>query len=259
MQYYSVRQFCDMVGVPYSSLRYYERIGLLKPKQDKDNNYRCYTVEDAFLLNRFKKYRALGFEVKEALEIIDKDCNKDLVVKMNLLEKNLKEQFNLLQEQLKKVEEFKQHLTWFESDELFRIGQLEDKWFLPASEGLDFTVAKFDEFSKWVELLPVTTYCKRIRFESPLKIDYGISIDASNVSLLDEILLSNAEFMKGGKCLVFTSHKFKKGSDLNQSMNEVFEYMKEHQLTQIGDIYLEGVTLKNLDGMRLDFVFIPIL
>ena len=103
MKEYSVRQFCDMVGVLYSSLRYYERIGLIKPKQNTSNHYRSYTINDAFLLNRFKNYRAIGFEVKEALEIINKDCNQDLVQKIDRLEEELHAKMKLLQEQLKKM------------------------------------------------------------------------------------------------------------------------------------------------------------
>lgn len=259
MQYYSVRQFCDMVGVPYSSLRYYERIGLLSPKQDEVNNYRLYTVQDAFLLNRFKNYRALGFEVKEAMEIIKNDCNKDLAQKMNVLEENLKTQLVLIQEQLKKVEELKGNLTWLENDDVFRIEQLEDKWFLPASDGSDFTVAKFEEFSKWVDLLPTTTYCKRIKHQSTLKKDYGISINTSDSYLLDEELLVNADFIKGGRCLMFLSNKLKNNDDLDEGLKEAFRYMKEQNLTQTGDIYLQGATFKDREGMSLDFVFIPIL
>lgn len=36
---YSVKKFCDMIGVPLSTLRYYERIGLLDPKKNEKNNY----------------------------------------------------------------------------------------------------------------------------------------------------------------------------------------------------------------------------
>lgn len=52
-------------------LRYYERIGLLSPHQDEMNQYRRYTIEDAFKVNRFKMYRSLGFKVDEILDFIE--------------------------------------------------------------------------------------------------------------------------------------------------------------------------------------------
>lgn len=259
MKEYTVRQFCDMVGVPYSSLRYYERIGLLKPKQDTSNHYRSYTVNDAFLLNRFKNYRAIGFEVKEALEIINKDCNRDLVQKIDRLEEELHAKMKLLQERLKKIEKLKSDFKWLESDTIYRIGEMEDKWFLPASEGFDFTVAKFDEFSKWVELLPTTAYCKRIKHQEVLKKDYGISINISDAHLLEAELLQNAELIKGGKGLMFISHQLKGDACLEEGFKEAFTYMRQEGLIQNGDIYLEGSIFKSEGGIRPDVVFIPIL
>lgn len=259
MKQYSVRQFCDMVGVPYSSLRYYERIGLLKPKQDRLNNYRSYTVNDAFLLNRFKNYRAIGFEVKEALEIINKDCNRDLAQKIDRLEEELYTQMKLLQEQLKRIEKLKSDFKWLESNTTYRIGEMEDKWFLPASEGFDFTVAKFDVFSKWVELLPTTAYCKRIKHQEDLKKDYGISINVSDAHLLEPELLQNAELINGGKGLMFISHQLKGESCLEKGFKEAFAYMKQEGFIQNGDIYLEGTMFKSESGIRPDVVFIPIL
>lgn len=71
MNTYSASKFCDMVGVPYSSLRYYERIGLLKPRKDENNNYREYTPYDAFLLNRFKTYRSFKCYIRSSSRL----CN----------------------------------------------------------------------------------------------------------------------------------------------------------------------------------------
>lgn len=42
---YSIGEFSKMIGIPTSTLRYYESEGLLKPNRD-ENNLRIYTDYD---------------------------------------------------------------------------------------------------------------------------------------------------------------------------------------------------------------------
>ena len=42
---YSIGEFSKMIGLPVSTLRYYENEGLLKPDRD-ENNLRVYTDQD---------------------------------------------------------------------------------------------------------------------------------------------------------------------------------------------------------------------
>ena len=52
-------------GVPAKTIRYYESIGLIRPADRRDNNYRDYSETDIQTLRFISRARGLGFSVKE--------------------------------------------------------------------------------------------------------------------------------------------------------------------------------------------------
>ena len=54
-QQYTISRLAKAVGVPTTTLRYYERVGLLEPEDRTEGNYRLYTDES---LSRIKFIRA---------------------------------------------------------------------------------------------------------------------------------------------------------------------------------------------------------
>jgi MerR family transcriptional regulator, copper efflux regulator len=52
-------------GVPPKTIRYYESIGLIRPADRRDNNYRDYSEADIQTLRFISRARGLGFSVKE--------------------------------------------------------------------------------------------------------------------------------------------------------------------------------------------------
>lgn len=52
-------------GVSAKTIRYYESIGLIRPVDRRENNYRDYTEADVQTLRFINRARSLGFSVKE--------------------------------------------------------------------------------------------------------------------------------------------------------------------------------------------------
>jgi MerR family copper efflux transcriptional regulator len=52
-------------GVPAKTIRYYESIGLIRPADRRQNNYRDYSDIDVQTLRFISRARGLGFSVKE--------------------------------------------------------------------------------------------------------------------------------------------------------------------------------------------------
>lgn len=248
MQSYSVKQFCDMVGVPFSTLRYYEKIGLLNPEQDEKNKYRKYTLEDAFKVNQFKKYRAFGFAVDEALGLIICHDSNQLIQQINFKQQSIEQELSKLQEKYKKLNQLKENICLALEENHFKIVEKEDKVFLAASKDGMFSVTTYEEFSKWVEHLPVTSYSKVMRQETLLKeeyyIDYGISIDKSQIHLIKEELHSNAKIVKLGKCVCFFTTIQKGKIEDKKLFKSLNEFLEKNNLVINGDLYLEGVPIK---------------
>ena len=63
--HYTISQLARAAGVPLSTLRYYERAGLLSPTGRAHNNYRFYT-QDALQIVRFiRAAQATGFTLDD--------------------------------------------------------------------------------------------------------------------------------------------------------------------------------------------------
>ena len=51
--YFLISEFAKLRGININSLRYYEKLGILKPAYiDENTNYRYYSVEQISLLNK---------------------------------------------------------------------------------------------------------------------------------------------------------------------------------------------------------------
>lgn len=98
--YYKINEICKLYGIGADSLRYYEKIGVLNPKRDK-NSYRLYSLKDIYKLNIIRDLRQLDFSMQQIKDYLD--C-QSLDNTMALL----KEEEKLIQTQLSKLNATKQ-------------------------------------------------------------------------------------------------------------------------------------------------------
>lgn len=85
-------------NVSTQTLRYYDKIGLLKPKiVDENNGYRYYTIEQFEQLNTIKYLKFLGMSLNDIKEHFEK---RDIINVVKLLEKQNK----LTQKKIKELE-----------------------------------------------------------------------------------------------------------------------------------------------------------
>ena len=260
---YSAKEFSAMVGLPYSSLRYFERIDLLKPKKEA-NNYRSFTHFDAFKLNRFKHFRALGISVDDSLDIIEESNVDSIIEKLDERKTQIEEEILNLNKQLEGIKGTRNNLERVKSGEnKYEIKEVKDKVFIPASKGLDFTISKYDIFSKFVDMLPVTEYCSRIKHQyisdiDNIRKDYGISLDLEAAIEMGIDISNEGEILKMGKCLVYYTKNHNKNDKFIEFIEDALEYIKENNMKVVGDIYFNGVKLKYEDGSKGFIIYIPV-
>ncbi|MCI8560373.1 MAG: MerR family transcriptional regulator [Dorea sp.] len=68
--YYKISEISKLYGIGPDSLRYYERLGILKPKRDT-NQYRLYSLKDIYKLNLICDLRKLNFSMSQIKEYLD--------------------------------------------------------------------------------------------------------------------------------------------------------------------------------------------
>ena len=66
-----IKEFAELTGVTVRTLRYYDKIGLLKPSFiDQNNGYRFYDEKSLERMQEILFYRELDFSLKSISEIL---------------------------------------------------------------------------------------------------------------------------------------------------------------------------------------------
>ncbi len=123
-----------MYHVRHDTLRYYDKIGLLKPTLKKENGYRYYTIRDLELLEFILLSRQLDIPLKRLQEILNQGNIDDYIKLFSDHESFIEEKIKQLNELKKEVSRFKQKtiaMRNFENDELPEI---------PTYESIDKTL-----------------------------------------------------------------------------------------------------------------------
>lgn len=68
---YTVKELARLTGLTSRTLRYYDAIGLLRPRRDRENGYRLYGPEEVDRLQQILLYRELGLPLEEIRRILD--------------------------------------------------------------------------------------------------------------------------------------------------------------------------------------------
>lgn len=69
--YYKISEISKLYGIGPDSLRYYEKLGILKPRRDT-NGYRLYSLKELYKLNMIRDLRSLDFSMEQIKEYLDK-------------------------------------------------------------------------------------------------------------------------------------------------------------------------------------------
>lgn len=71
----TIGQLAREVGLPTTTLRYYERTGLLAPEDRSQGNYRLYSEESLHRLKFIKAATAIGFTLDDTRALLDAPGN----------------------------------------------------------------------------------------------------------------------------------------------------------------------------------------
>ncbi len=128
---YSTGEFAKMAGVTIRTIRYYDKIGLLKPTKILDNGYRRYCNQDLITLQRILCLKELGFSLEEIYPLIQDDDQdsflKSIQMQTTLIDQKIKH-LNNLKESLKATERLisKNNIAWDKIIELIKLSSIDE-------------------------------------------------------------------------------------------------------------------------------------
>ncbi|MGY3778512.1 MerR family transcriptional regulator [Isobaculum melis] len=69
---YTIKKLAQKVALPVSTIRYYERVGLLVPQRG-ENHYRYFTEADVLKIKYIKVMKYIGFTIEEIKRLLQLD------------------------------------------------------------------------------------------------------------------------------------------------------------------------------------------
>ena len=104
-----VSELAQQAGFSTHAVRYYARIGLLKPQRHPENRYKLFEFDDIHRLHFIRQAKMLGFKLNEIEKFLDQAYQGKSVCSdvRNILEQRIeqnKEEINQLQSKLKYME-----------------------------------------------------------------------------------------------------------------------------------------------------------
>lgn len=104
MRTYSTGQFAKLANVTERTIRYYDKIGLLKPSFVMENGYRKYTQSDLLKLQKILSLKHMGFSLEEIYPMVSKEQN---------IKESFSMQIDLLDSQIKHLQVIKDSMENF--------------------------------------------------------------------------------------------------------------------------------------------------
>ena len=108
--FYKISEISKLYNIGTDSIRYYERLGILKPRRDA-NGYRLYGLKEMYKLNLIRDLRKLDFSMEQIKEYLDKQCVSNTIAMLRHEEKYLCEQVKELKVRVGLIEERIQDLS----------------------------------------------------------------------------------------------------------------------------------------------------
>jgi|GEM_PF-1470178 len=93
---YTVGDLAEYFGVSKDTIRWYDRVGILSPSKNRDNNYRQYTREQLMAMNYIMRLRQMNLSLGEISELVNDSNVEHSLTVIQLQNKALKEEIERL-------------------------------------------------------------------------------------------------------------------------------------------------------------------
>lgn len=106
---YTISELAKSVGVPTSTLRYYERVGLLVPEGRSGGNYRLYSDASLHRLRFIRAAQAIGFTLDDVRTLLGSQDGRTAAC--SAVQTLILERLSAIEQQLKDLQAVQRVLT----------------------------------------------------------------------------------------------------------------------------------------------------
>ncbi|API92583.1 hypothetical protein J32TS6_17760 [Virgibacillus pantothenticus] len=229
-EYFTVKQFANMIGTTERTLQYYDRKGVLKPTSYTEHGHRLYTHADIFKAQKIVTLKYLGFSLKEIIEHLSENAGK-----------NMQE---TLEQQKKLLEEKREHL-----DHVIRTISRVEKITENNEIGSDLLLTIIHATTTerhteaWLAKHLSPTAVEQI-FMRHLSEEDRLAIEREAMTYIQQL----QQFYHQG----FLPHHVEVQRTIEQLMEYTVNMLGDELLEQIGELELEGEALFHFSFMSLE-------
>lgn len=117
-EYYQIGETASLMGITTQTLRFYDKIGLVKPiKIDSRTGYRYYAYEQFHFIDRIKYLQSLGMPLDDIKEVMLSKKVERLLPFLDQQKKVLEEEEKKIRHQIEMVDWYKDYFTYMERNE----------------------------------------------------------------------------------------------------------------------------------------------
>lgn len=244
---YTISEMASLLGVTTHTLRYYEKMGLIRPEVNEDTGYRYYTVTDTRRFNLCRELRAADFSLEECKELINSPTaeqtmelfghqieqlhRKQVLTELSLhFLENAKEQYQTLEEDSQRV--------WVQNyPEMWRLSFSQEE---EASNDKALQAEK----AEWLECMPAVRWVSRLprRVMEQFRVgrneyDYGLMVEAEAARRLGLRHTEHVELVCGGDYLTTIWKKDYRGSFGWDSLDALHDEIVRRGFRAVGETF----------------------
>ena len=159
--YYKIGEFANMMGVTADTIRFYEKMGIIKSVKDKNNNYRYFHDLDARNLLWSRWYRGIGISLPDVAKIMNSYSLDEIIETLRQREEELINEIKKNQQLLAKIDEIckrkddidslKDNCIIENSPAFYRLKQTTNNSLIPNN-------AKDSIINEWISMVPFTYF-----------------------------------------------------------------------------------------------------
>lgn len=101
--YYTIGEFSRLTGLPSTTLRYYDQLGLIRPEVVKDSGYRMYSGKQLLRWQFIRNLKCVGLSLEDIQLILESGDERQIIDKVG-------EHKRLIQNNLRLIENFERYM-----------------------------------------------------------------------------------------------------------------------------------------------------
>lgn len=259
---YKISDFSKLTGMSLKTLKHYEKLKILVPEVDNDNNYRYYNYYHCGRMLRSKCFTNLGFTVKETSHLINNKGIDEIISDLEKQEADISKEIELIRLRQERIKEIKQRYELFREKPntwlidckkaCYLIRHVQDGAFVEDEK----TWKRINDLINCQPHIIETFYYPKDNIQDNF---IAMGIDAKTAESLHIDTSSPMIYIKEEKCFVYVYSSKTESCNL-ELINKILKIMKNEGYKINGDIIVEGGFDQYPDGERIfqKLIWIPI-